>query len=106
MKIFETFIFGTLMISSYNISAYQSEPNDITTIISEEEFSTYQNVADFIEHSPKVSIVAKPDENDIAEYGKGVVKTLTGSDCDRDGIMDDNKKCNAVYYKLWMKYQR
>jgi hypothetical protein len=64
----------------------------------------YSNVADFIDKSPKVTITVKPSADDEDEYGQHVVKTLTGSDCDRDGTMDDNSTCNAVFYKLWIKY--
>jgi hypothetical protein len=79
---------------------------DISHIISAERFSTYENVADFIDDAPKVTITVQPEKEDIEEYGKGVVKTLTGSDCDRDGRMDDNATCNAVYLKLWLKYKK
>ena len=79
---------------------------EITEIISKEEFSAYKDVGDFIAHSPKVTVVVIPEPEDIAQYGSDVVKSLTGSDCDRDGKMDDNAKCNAVYYKLWMEYER
>ena len=75
-------------------------------IVSKEIFLTYNNVADFIDDSPKVTIVVKALPQDVAEYGKTVVKSLTGTDCDRDGKMDDNATCNAVYYKLWLKYKR
>jgi hypothetical protein len=94
-----------LLISSRAISS-ESIKVDITEVISKEEFSLYINVGDFIDNSPKVTIVVNPEPDDIAEYGNDVVKSLTGSDCDRDGVMDDNVTCNAVYYKLWMKYER
>ena len=89
-----------------NVISSESKKMDISDIISKEEFSLYKNVGDFIDHSPKVTIVVNPEPEDIAEYGTDVVKSLTGSDCDRDGVMDDNATCNAVYYKLWMKYER
>lgn len=79
---------------------------DIGELISKEEFSLYKDVGDFIEHSPKVTIIVEPDLADIREYGSDVVKSITGSDCDRDGKMDDNAMCNAIYYKLWMRYER
>lgn len=78
---------------------------DISSLISKEEFLQYKDVGEFIDHAPKVTITVAPEQSDVDEYGKGVVKTLTGSDCDRDGKMDDNPKCNAVYYKLWLKYK-
>jgi hypothetical protein len=53
-----------------------------------------------------VTIIVKPDQYDVSMYGADVVKSLTGSDCNRDGVMDDNATCNAVYYKLWMIYER
>ena len=106
MKTVEAFIFSVLITTSVNLSASETKNTDISSIISAEEFSSYKNVGDFIEHAPKVSIIVKPSSQDIIKYGKGVVKSLTGSDCDRDGKMDDNAKCNAVYYKLWMKYER
>lgn len=89
-----------------NVISSEAKKMDISDIISKEEFSLYKNVGDFIDHSPKVTIVVNPEPEDIAEYGTDVVKSLTGSDCDRDGVMDDNARCNAVYYKLWMKYER
>lgn len=89
-----------------NVISSEAKKMDISDIISKEEFSLYKNVGDFIDHSPKVTIVVNPEPEDIAEYGTDVVKSLTGSDCDRDGVMDDNATCNAVYYKLWMKYER
>lgn len=79
--------------------------SDNVYLMTKEEFSLYQNVAEFIERSPKVTIIVPAQQSDVDEYGKGVVKTLTGSDCDRDGHMDDNQTCNAVYYKLWLKYK-
>ncbi|MGB1262462.1 MAG: hypothetical protein ACPG52_06095 [Cognaticolwellia sp.] len=78
---------------------------DITDVVTKEEFISYQDVAEFIDNSPKVTIVVPAQQSDVDEYGQGVVKTLTGSDCDRDGKMDDNQTCNAVYYKLWLKYR-
>lgn len=78
---------------------------DISEIISKEEFLQYKDVGEFIDHAPKVTITVPVEQSDVDEYGKGVVKTLTGSDCDRDGKMDDNPTCNAVYYKLWLKYR-
>ena len=78
--------------------------NDITQLISEAEFTSYKNVAEFIDHSPKVTIIVPTEQSDVAEFGPEVVKGLTGSDGDRDGKMDDNQTCNAVYYKLWLKY--
>ena len=97
-----------MLLSIISIVSVASElkSTDIRKIISKEEFSTYKNVGDFIDHSPKVTVVVKPEPEDIAQYGNDVVKSLTGSDCDRDGKMDDNAKCNAVYYKLWMEYER
>ena len=106
VKIFTVLIFSVLHLISININATESKKNDISDIISKEEFSLYKNVGDFIDHSPKVTIIVKPKPEDIAEYGTGVVKSLTGSDCNRDGVMDDNATCNAIYYKLWMKYER
>jgi len=87
-------------------TAQENSKPAITELISKQEFLQYKNVADFIDASPKVTITVAPEPSDIKEYGTGVVKTLTGSDCDRDGEMDDNPTCNAVYYKLWLKYQR
>ena len=106
MKILDVFIVSILLLISMNVISSESKKMDISDIISKEEFSLYKNVGDFIDHSPKVTIVVNPEPEDIAEYGTDVVKSLTGSDCDRDGVMDDNATCNAVYYKLWMKYER
>ena len=79
---------------------------DISNIISKEVFLSYKDVADFIDDSPKVTIIVKPNTEDINEYGAGVMKSLTGSDCDRDGVMDDNATCNKIYLQLWLKYKR
>jgi len=94
-----------LAVSSFNALASKAKIRDISHIISKEEFLQYKDVADFIEQSPKVTINVAPSKSDIAEYGQHA-KSLTGSDCDRDGKMDDNPSCNAVFYKLWLKYAR
>ena len=108
MKWFQVLIFViTYSILFSTFAAQASEKSrDISHLITQEKFSTYANVADFIDDSPKVTIIVQPQAKDIAEYGKGVVKSLTGSDCDRDGKMDDNATCNRVYLKLWLKYKR
>jgi hypothetical protein len=106
VKVLAVFIVSVILFISSDAISSETKKMDISDIISKEEFSLYKNVGDFIEHSPKVTIVVNPEPEDIAEYGIDVVKSLTGSDCDRDGVMDDNATCNAVYYKLWMKYQR
>jgi hypothetical protein len=106
VKIFGVFIIGVVLLISSDAFSLESKKVDISDIISKEEFSLYKDVGDFIDHSPKVTIIVQPDPEDITEYGNDVVKSLTGSDCDRDGLMDDNATCNAVYYKLWMKYAR
>lgn len=106
MKFIAVFIVVLLLFSATDVFAFEAKKVDIGDIISKEQFSRYKDVGDFIEHSPKVTIEVRPEPEDIAEYGTDVVKSLTGSDCDRDGIMDDNAKCNAVYYKLWMRYER
>jgi hypothetical protein len=96
----------TLTLSSFALRAKEMEIQDISHLISKEKFTSYQDVADFIEKSPKVTIIVAPSKADINEYGQQVAKSLTGSDCDRDGEMDDNPTCNAVFYKLWLKYAR
>lgn len=106
MKILSVCIVGVLLLISSNVISSETQKIDVSDIISEEEFSLYKDVGDFIDHSPKVTIIVKPEPEDIEEYGTDVVKSLTGSDCDRDGVMDDNATCNAIYYKLWMKYER
>jgi hypothetical protein len=106
VRVLNIFFSGVLMLMSLSVTASESPIRDISDIISKEEFLSYQNVADFIEHSPKVTEFVAPEADDIEQYGSDVMKTLTGSDCDRDGKMDSNPACNAVYYKLWMKYQR
>lgn len=95
-----------MYLISLNVYSNGTKPAEITDIISKEEFSQYKNVGDFIELSPKVTVIVAPELSDINQYGKGVVKSLTGSDCNRDGVMDDNATCNAVYLKLWLKYKR
>lgn len=96
----------SLAFTTFSLSAKSSKTQDISHLISKEEFISYKDVADFIEKSPKVTIIVAPSKADIDEYGQQVAKSLTGSDCDRDGKMDDNPTCNAVFYKLWLKYSR
>jgi hypothetical protein len=79
---------------------------DISHIISKKEFTSYKHVGEFIENSPKVTVLVSADKDDKTKYGPDVIKSLTGTDCDRDGKMDDNATCNAVYVKLWIKYAR
>ncbi len=94
-----------LALTSISSWAAKAKIRDISHLISKEEFLQYQDVADFIEQSPKVTITITPTKADIEQYGPHA-KSLTGSDCDRDGKMDDNPTCNAVFYKLWLKYAR
>ena len=95
-----------LATSSFNTWAAKPKARDISHLVSKDDFARYSDVADFIEQSPKVTINVTPSKADIEEYGPQVAKSLTGSDCDRDGKMDDNPTCNAVFYKLWLKYAR
>ncbi|MGB6136033.1 MAG: hypothetical protein WBG74_05585 [Shewanella sp.] len=106
VRVLNIFFSGVFILMSSSVIASESPVRDISEIISKEEFLSYYNVADFIEHSPKVTEFVAPEADDIKQYGSDVMKTLTGSDCDRDGKMDSNSECNAVFYKLWMKYQR
>jgi hypothetical protein len=106
LKVFGVIIVGILLFMPCQSVAFYSDGIDITKIITKEDFSKYNDVGDFIDSSPKVTVIVKPDASDIKEYGSEVVKSLTGSDCDRDGVMDSNAKCNAIYFKLWMKYER
>lgn len=106
MKFLIAIIVVVLSILAIVSLASELKNTEITKIISKEEFSSYKDVGDFIDHSPKVTVVVIPEPEDLAQYGNDVVKSLTGSDCDRDGKMDDNAKCNAVYFKLWMEYER
>ncbi len=94
------------MLISFALSAKKPTVQDISHLISKEEFSSYKDVADFIAQSPQVTITVMPSQADVDKYGPKVAKSLTGSDCDRDGKMDDNPTCNAVFYKLWLKYAR
>ncbi|WP_076421152.1 hypothetical protein [Colwellia sp. UCD-KL20] len=103
MKFFVLLNVAFLYISTFTVLATDIKISDV---ISKEEFALYKDVGEFIDHSPKVTIIVQPELSDINEYGKGVVKSLTGTDCDRDGKMDDNATCNAVYVKLWLKYKR
>lgn len=106
MGLFTQLITGVLLLMSINLVASEKKNIEMSEIISKEEFSKYPDVGYFIDSSPKVTIVVKPEAKDISEYGTNVVKSLTGTDCDRDGKMDSNAKCNAIYYKLWMEYER
>lgn len=94
------FMFVTVCLSANEVKKVTHE------IVSKQEFLSYSNVADFIDASPKVTVVVKPKTEELAEYGNNMMKSLTGSDCDRDGKMDDNATCNAIYYRLWVKYKR
>lgn len=94
-----------LTINSTQVFATKAKTRDISHLITKEAFLQYKDVADFIDESPQVTINVEPSKADIEEYGPHV-KSLTGSDCDRDGKMDDNATCNAVFYKLWLKYAR
>ncbi|OUR84161.1 hypothetical protein A9Q75_03155 [Colwellia psychrerythraea] len=106
MNYIVTILTISLALFSFSSNAKNRASRDISHLISQEVFASYQDVADFIEQSPKVTITVLPSKADIDEYGQQVAKSLTGSDCDRDGVMDDNKTCNAVFYKLWLKYAR
>jgi hypothetical protein len=106
VKILSLPVIGVLLFISISAISSESKEIDLSKVISKEEFSLYKDVGEFIDNSPKVTILVKPDPKDIAEYGTDVVRSLTGSDCDRDGKMDNNAICNAVYYKLWMQYER
>jgi len=109
MKLFYILLLASLCLTSLMVSAdsiKKSHVRDISHLITKEEFSRYQDVADFIDQSPKVTLTVQPSKADVDKYGSQVAKLLTGSDCDRDGKMDDNPTCNAVFYKLWIKYAR
>ena len=95
-----------LVLASFALSAKKTASQDISHLISKEEFVSYKDVADFIAQSPRVTMTVTPSKADIDKYGQQVAKSLTGSDCDRDGKMDGNPSCNAVFYKLWLKYSR
>ena len=99
-------LFVAMLLFNTIAAAENKKTTDISHLISAKQFSAYKNVADFIDDSPKVTIMVEAQPEDIKKYGKNVGKSLTGFDCDRDGVMDDNPSCNAVYYKLWLKYQR
>ncbi|GHE95728.1 hypothetical protein [Thalassotalea profundi] len=105
IKFFTPILIG-LSLYNFQTCAESKNTTNISAIISKKEFLSYKDVGEFIDNAPKVTIEVPAEESDIKEYGAGVVKTITGSDCDRDGTMDDNQKCNAVYLKLWLKYQR
>ncbi|GAW94970.1 MULTISPECIES: hypothetical protein [Colwellia] len=106
MNFFILLLTASLALTSFALSATKPAAQDISHLISQQEFARYQNVADFIEQSPKVTITVTPSKADKDEYGQHVARSLTGSDCDRDGKMDNNATCNAVFYKLWLKYSR
>ena len=106
MKYLCLLMLGLGYATAFSVVASESNSIDISHIVSKEEFLTYKDVGEFIDHSPKVTIIVEAQASDVEEYGEGVVKSLTGSDCNRDGIMDDNQTCNAVYLKLWLKYSR
>ncbi|WP_157829021.1 hypothetical protein [Colwellia sp. 75C3] len=106
MKFIILLLAASLALTPLTLSAKNPVARDISHLITKEVFTGYLDVADFIDQSPKVTITVMPTKADIEEYGQQVAKSLTGSDCDRDGKMDDNPTCNAVFYKLWLKYAR
>ena len=106
MKYFYLLLAISLTLTSFSNLAKKQEVRDISHLITKDVFSNYKDVADFIEQSPQVTIDVPVSTEDVDTYGQQVVKSLTGSDCDRDGKMDDNPTCNAVFFKLWMKYSR
>lgn len=103
MKYILLLLSASLYFTTYPVDASKKNTADISHLISKEVFLNYKDVADFIDQSPQVTVTVKPSQADISEYGQHT-KSLTGSDCDRDGVMDDNATCNAVFYKLWLKY--
>lgn len=104
-RYFYCFYFCIITLSLTS-AAQALKTRDISHLISKEEFLLYQDVADFIDKSPQVTVVLPPKEEDKDEHGQVILTSLTGSDCDRDGKMDSNATCNAVFYKLWLKYAR
>lgn len=105
MKIIKALFISLITVTSLQVIATSKPIKDISHLISKEVFLAYKDVADFIDQSPQVTIVVSPTKEDIEKHGQHK-KSLTGSDCDRDGVMDDNATCNAVFYKLWVKYAR
>ncbi|WP_068547739.1 hypothetical protein [Thalassotalea crassostreae] len=97
---------SAILVPIQCLAQSNSTTKDISHLVSKEQFISYKDVGEFIDASPKVTIMVESSASDVEKYGEGVVKSLTGSDCDRDGKMDDNATCNAVYLKLWIKYQR
>ena len=91
---------------SFNSEAVEVKTANIEHLISEEEFLSYKGLKDFIDRSPKITLNVAPSDEDKKEYGEGLVKTITGSDCDRDGKIDESEICTQLYYKLWLKYAR
>lgn len=79
---------------------------NIVIVISKEMFATYKDLNDFIEKSPKVTVTVQATESDKKNYGERVVKSITGSDCDRNGTLDDTAVCAATFYKLWLAYRK
>jgi hypothetical protein len=91
---------------SFNGEAVEVKSVDIKNLISEEEFLSYKGLKDFIDRSPKITLKVTPSDEDKKEYGDELVKTITGSDCDRNGKIDESEICTQIYYKLWLKYAR
>jgi len=91
---------------SVNVLALESASEHLVKAISKKQFSSYQDLNDFIEQSPKVTEMVAPTSDDIENYGADLVKAVTGSDCNRDGKIDDKNVCTATFYKLWFLYKR
>ena len=63
----QVFIVCLLQLITSDAMSSETEKVDISEIISKEEFSSYKDVGDFIDNSPKVTIIVKPEPEDIAE---------------------------------------
>ena len=76
MKIFAVMIVSVVLLISKDAIAVESKKIDISDIISKEEFSLYKDVGDFIDHSPKVTIIVQPELEDIvgAGFSFGVIR--------------------------------
>lgn len=89
-----------------NVLAVEPLTFKIVDVVSKETFSSYKDLNDFIQKSPKVTVTVRATKNDKENYGEDVVKSITGADCDRNGTLDDTAVCTATFYRLWLEYKR
>lgn len=90
----------------FTVLAFQSNATDYSSaelekIMSKDSFTSHDGMLDWIKKSPKITKMIK-DSRD--ENGNGEFTTKTGSDCNRDGKMDESVDCVYLYQALAKHY--